>query len=136
MNRISSECLQNLNQSATVRFDCSLNFNRLGELSTGSRFSFFLQAFYLQQLRELMLSCDQTAKSVTISYFQHHYTLFAPLPIQVDEPCDDVMLARAAPGCKEFYDTLFRNRIGILFIRFSIETFRSVITMHARHVEL
>lgn len=42
-----------------------------------------LQALYLQQLRELMSSCDQTAKTVAISYFQLHYSLFAPLPIQV-----------------------------------------------------
>jgi hypothetical protein len=37
----------------------------------------------LQQVRELMLQCDQTMKAVTVSYFQLQHTVSAPAPVQV-----------------------------------------------------
>ena len=37
----------------------------------------------LQQVRELMLQCDQTMKAVTVSYFQLQHTASAPAPVQV-----------------------------------------------------
>ena len=36
----------------------------------------------LQQVRELILQCDQTMKAVTVSYFHLQYTLTAPVPTQ------------------------------------------------------
>ena len=42
----------------------------------------------LQQVRELMLQCDQTMKAVTVSYFQLQHTVSAPAPVQVRHfPC-------------------------------------------------
>ena len=40
----------------------------------------------LQQVRELMLQCDQTMKAVTVSYFQLQHTVSAPAPVQVFVP--------------------------------------------------
>ena len=40
----------------------------------------------LQQVRELMLQCDQTMKAVTVSYFQLQHTVSAPAPVQVFIP--------------------------------------------------
>ena len=37
----------------------------------------------LQQVRELMLQCDQTMNSVTFSYFELHQSATAPAPVQV-----------------------------------------------------
>lgn len=42
-----------------------------------------VKAQVLQQVRELMLQCDQTMKAVTVSYFQLQHTLSAPSPVQV-----------------------------------------------------
>jgi hypothetical protein len=41
----------------------------------------------LQQVRELMLQCDQTMKAVTVSYFQLQHTVSAPAPVQVRHVC-------------------------------------------------
>ena len=37
----------------------------------------------LQQVRELMLQCDQTMKAVTVSYFHLQQSVAAPPPVQV-----------------------------------------------------
>ena len=37
----------------------------------------------LQQIRELMLQCDQTMKAVTVSYYQLQHSVSAPAPVQV-----------------------------------------------------
>ncbi|CAK8685604.1 unnamed protein product [Clavelina lepadiformis] len=60
---------------------------------------------YIQQLRELITQCDQTAKTVTIAYFQHHYQLFSPLPIQFQAMCEDAK--RYEPGYQ--YSDYIRN---------------------------
>ncbi|XP_078488498.1 rho GTPase-activating protein 45 isoform X2 [Ciona intestinalis] len=60
---------------------------------------------YLQQLRDLMTQCDQTAQSVTISYFQLHQQLFSPLPVQFQAMCEDAK--RYEPGFQ--YTEYIRN---------------------------
>ena len=42
-----------------------------------------VKSHVLQQVRELMLQCDQTMKAVTVSYFQLQHTVVAPPPVQV-----------------------------------------------------
>ena len=42
-----------------------------------------VKAQVLQQVRELMLQCDQTMKAVTVSYFQLQHTYSAPAPVLV-----------------------------------------------------
>jgi hypothetical protein len=37
----------------------------------------------LQQIRELMLQCDQMMKAVTVSYYQLQHSVSAPAPVQV-----------------------------------------------------
>ena len=41
------------------------------------------QAEVLSQIWNLVQQCDQTTKTVTVSYFQLQHAVMAPLPVQV-----------------------------------------------------
>ncbi len=43
----------------------------------------FFQGEILAEIRDLILQCDQTMRTVTVAYFQLQHTVTAPLPVQV-----------------------------------------------------
>lgn len=50
------------------------------------------KSYILQQIRELVMQCDQTMKAVTVSYFQQQHTLTAPCPVQFQTLCESSRL--------------------------------------------
>jgi len=61
----------------------------------------------LQQVRELMLQCDQTMKAVTVSYFHLQQSVAAPPPVQFQTLCDSSRLYEPGSQYMEFLRKMY-----------------------------
>ena len=65
-----------------------------------------VKADILQQVRELILQCDQTMKAVTVAYFQLQHTLTAPVPVQFQTLCESSRLYEPGSQFMEYVKRL------------------------------
>ena len=65
-----------------------------------------VKADILQQVRDLILQCDQTMKAVTVAYFQLQHTLTAPVPVQFQTLCESSRLYEPGSQFMEYVKRL------------------------------
>ncbi|XP_040576906.1 rho GTPase-activating protein 45 [Lepeophtheirus salmonis] len=75
----------------TVESECHYK-NCVADANSKHRNLLFVKAEFLQQIRELILQCDQTMKAVTVSYFQLQHGLLSNIPVQFQTLCESARL--------------------------------------------
>lgn len=98
--RYEEDALQKAIEAETIYKACVVEANdrRLNLEKT--------KAVVLQQVRELMLQCDQTMKAVTVAYFQLQHTASAPAPVQFQTLCESSRLYEPGFQYMEFVKRL------------------------------
>lgn len=84
--RLEEDALQKVSESELHYKQCVIEANER------HRQLLAVKAEILQQVRELIVQCDQTMKSVTVAYFQLQHTLTAPVPVQFQTLCESSRL--------------------------------------------
>eukprot|EP00095_Tigriopus_kingsejongensis_P002199 snap_masked-scaffold966_size75752-processed-gene-0.12 protein:Tk02199 transcript:snap_masked-scaffold966_size75752-processed-gene-0.12-mRNA-1 annotation:"minor histocompatibility protein ha-1" len=101
--KLADDALQKVVESESYCKQCVL------EANDRHRQLVIVKKEILAQIRELILKCDQTMKTATVSYFQLQHTLTSPVPVQFQTLCERSRLYEPGSQFMEYVQSSLRD---------------------------
>lgn len=101
--KLADEALQKVVESENYCKQCVM------EANDRHRQLVIVKKEILAQTRELILKCDQTMKTATVSYFQLQHTLTSPVPVQFQTLCERSRLYEPGSQFMEYVQSSLRD---------------------------